>query len=640
VSIDFAALIGPVARKLWGEPNDALCKDGELRWGTRGSKSVNLAQGVWFDHEANEGGGTRDLIWRETGLVSDDAIAWLEDEGLLDGATNTGGRRIVAEYDYPDENGTLLYQVVRYDPKKFLQRRPDGRDGWIWNLDNTRRVLYRLPELIEGIAAEHPVFIPEGEKDVENLRRLGLVATTNPGGASKGEKSKWRPEYNDHLRGADVVLIPDNDETGWKHVHAIGASLTGIAARIRVLMLPGAKDASAWLEAGGTREQLDALIESAPDWVKPAEAEVLEALRAMPKGVERGRRRRELARELGVSRHDIDDEIEARTAADARGPAPLYGHWITDPWPETVEGDSLLRDIILRLQRHVVIGHDEALTVALWVIFSWVHDAVATHSPILLVTSAEPESGKTTVLGILGYLMPRAIVSVDIAEAALYRSIELWQPSFAIDEFDEVLTSEDKRPLRSVINSGHTRGSGVLRCNTAPHDKTPRRFPTFAPKAIGMVGRKMPATTLGRCLIVEMRRKKASEHVERFKHEDDAGLASLRSRLLRWSTDSEESVRDVEPRMPAELDNRRADNWRLLLAIADLAGDEYGDKARAAALKLEGRADKRTLGAQLLAAIRKVFDENGADCILSAALVAALVNDLDQPWAGSAGVGR
>src|SRR6266852_2496573 len=110
-AIDFRALMEPVARRLWGEPNDDLSKDGELRWGTRGSKSVDVEKGTWFDHEANEGGGTRDLIKRETHLVSDDQIAWLEAEGFLNGATNVGGRRIVAEYDYLDENGVRLFQV-------------------------------------------------------------------------------------------------------------------------------------------------------------------------------------------------------------------------------------------------------------------------------------------------------------------------------------------------------------------------------------------------------------------------------------------------------------------------------------------------------------------------------------------------
>ena len=108
----------------------------------------------------------------------------------------------------------------------------------------------------------------------------------------------------------------------------------------------------------------------------------------------------------------------------------------------------MLRDIIQRIHRHVVCSLDDALAIALWIMFAWVHDEVATHSPILNINSAEPESGKSTTLGLISFLAPRCVSSVEISEAALYRAIELWQPSFVIDEFDSVLASEDKTALR------------------------------------------------------------------------------------------------------------------------------------------------------------------------------------------------
>ncbi len=168
------------------------------------------------------------------------------------------------------------------------------------------------------------------------------------------------------------------------------------------------------------------------------------------------------------------------------------------------------------------------------------------------------------------------------------------QPSFCFDEFDSILADDDKAALRSVINSGHTRGQGVLRC--IGDDKVPELFPTFAPKAIGMVGRKLPPATLSRCIFVELRRRKKDEHVEKFKHRDDSGLADLRRRLRRWAMDNEDTLRDAKPSMPDELQNRRADNWQLQLAIADLCSgaEDFGDKARAAAIKIEGKADNRT----------------------------------------------
>jgi len=121
-NIDFAALISPVARKLWGEPNAALSSGKNLRWGTNGSRSVDLNKGVWHDHETNEGGGTLDLVKREIG---EDAVSWLRREGFLNGHGAT--EHIVATYDYADEDGKLLFQVCRFVPKTFRQRRAQWR---------------------------------------------------------------------------------------------------------------------------------------------------------------------------------------------------------------------------------------------------------------------------------------------------------------------------------------------------------------------------------------------------------------------------------------------------------------------------------------------------------------------------------
>ena len=138
--------------------------------------------------------------------------------------------RIVAKYPYVDETGALLFEVVRFEPKDFRQRKPDGRGGWTWNLKGVRRVPYRLNEL----AGADEVFIVEGEKDVDNLRALGFVATTVPGGAEK-----WRAEYADAFRdGQDVVVIADNDDAGMKGAHKIAAALRGVVASVRILELP------------------------------------------------------------------------------------------------------------------------------------------------------------------------------------------------------------------------------------------------------------------------------------------------------------------------------------------------------------------------------------------------------------------
>ena len=167
----------------------------------------------------------------------------------------TAKREITAVYDYVDERGTLLYQVVRYFPKDFKQRRPDGRGGWIWNLKGTRpSVLSRFPAVIDAVAAGRRVWFAEGEKDVHSLEALSEVATTNPGGAGK-----WRSEYGAALEGADVAVIADNDEheRGLAHARAIMKSLTVVANSVTLFGVPnGRKDVSEHLAAGGKLSEL------------------------------------------------------------------------------------------------------------------------------------------------------------------------------------------------------------------------------------------------------------------------------------------------------------------------------------------------------------------------------------------------
>jgi hypothetical protein len=164
--------------------------------------------------------------------------------------------RLAATYQYTDEHSALLFECVRYEPKGFRQRRPDGKGGWIWDLNGTRRVLYNLPEVVKADS----VVLVEGEKDVETARKkFGLVATCNPMGAGK-----WRPEYAASLAGKRITIIPDSDEPGRKHAEQIAASLQGKAASVAICNLPeGVKDLSDWLLSV---ESLLDLIKKAPAW--------------------------------------------------------------------------------------------------------------------------------------------------------------------------------------------------------------------------------------------------------------------------------------------------------------------------------------------------------------------------------------
>ena len=168
-------------------------------------------------------------------------------------------------YDYSDETGKLLFQCVRYTPKNFRQRRPDGVGGWIWDLKGVRRVLYRLPELLAAVKSGEYVFFVEGEKDVDNLVRLGLHATCNPMGAVK-----WNDQYSEQARGVRAVILRDNDDSGIKHVAQLIDSLRKTATSLVTVELPDLPpkgDVSDWIAAGGTKDGLLALVafaETAP----------------------------------------------------------------------------------------------------------------------------------------------------------------------------------------------------------------------------------------------------------------------------------------------------------------------------------------------------------------------------------------
>ena len=166
------------------------------------------------------------------------------------------GGVIVAEYNYTDARGELLYQVVRYEPKDFLPRYPDGRGGWVYK-KYPLQVLYRLREVLENAI----IFLVEGERDVETLREHGFVATCEAGGAN----APWLPQFTDALRGREVIMIPDRDRAGRARVLRIAKALVGHAEKLVILDLEhGGKDVSDWFSAGHSEVEFIARAEGEP----------------------------------------------------------------------------------------------------------------------------------------------------------------------------------------------------------------------------------------------------------------------------------------------------------------------------------------------------------------------------------------
>jgi hypothetical protein len=216
--------------------------------------------------------------------MSDDEIGRLVMAAAMGQSHNSTPKgKIVATYGYTDADGQLLYQVARLEPKDFRQRRPDGKGGWIWKLDD-RRVLYRLPELSKFPDAT--VFVCEGEKDTDRVADLGLCATCVAAG-------KWTPECVAALKDREVIILEDNDDAGRKKALAAAHALYGTAKTIRIVSLPGLVDkgdVSDWLDADPhNAEKLASVCFDVPVWgpdsndsdnitIKNAEAETPEVM--------------------------------------------------------------------------------------------------------------------------------------------------------------------------------------------------------------------------------------------------------------------------------------------------------------------------------------------------------------------------
>lgn len=181
----------------------------------------------------------------------------------LDESTRKDGKRLVSVHDYTGEQGELLFQKLRYSPKKpdgFQIRRPNGSGGWIWNLGKTRRVPYNLPEVIRS----EFVFVVEGEKAADRLIEEGLCATCAMFGAGR-----WPDELTKYFKGKEVVILEDNDDEGKKHTAVVAPKLQGTAGAVKAILLDGLPtggDVFDWFQKGHTAEELCEIAERAEKW--------------------------------------------------------------------------------------------------------------------------------------------------------------------------------------------------------------------------------------------------------------------------------------------------------------------------------------------------------------------------------------
>jgi hypothetical protein len=302
-----------------------------------------------------------------------------------------------------------------------------------------------------------------------------------------------------------------------------------------------------------------------------------------------------------------------------------------EPWDDDVDGAALLDDIAATFRRFLSLPAGAADALALWVVYTYAFERFFI-SPRLAIRSPEKRCGKSTLLRILAFLCNRVLLVANISAASLFRVVEAERPTLLLDEFDSFGTGNDD--IRNVANSGHAKDGCVIRCDGDDHE--PRRFSTWSPVALASIGR-IADTLEDRSIIVMMQRKAPGERFDRLRGDRPDQFDGLRRRAARWVQDVSRKLEDADLDAPSFLNDRAADNWRPLLAIADAAGEDWLKRAYKACEKMTGAAaedgEQESTRTALLRDIRTVFSEKKAIEITSADLCDALAADDGGHWA-------
>lgn len=285
------------------------------------------------------------------------------------------------------------------------------------------------------------------------------------------------------------------------------------------------------------------------------------------------------------------------------------------------------------VRRYVVLNDVQADALALWIAHTYIFES-GRVTPYAYFTSAEAASGKTTALEVCEVLVPRPLQTMNISDAALFRVIEAETPTLLFDEVDAVFgpKARDREDLRALLNSGYKRGGTVLRMGGPQRDRLDK-FTVYCPKALAGLGQ-LPDTTASRTIRFELKRRKPDEPCEDFFPEDiEAEATAMRGELEAWAAEAADTIEQNRPRRLDGLDPREQECWRILIAVADNAGDRWPVAARAAAHGLSRTgtdSDTVSRGVQLLADIQTVFGDR--DRMFSEELVSELNAREESPW--------
>lgn len=468
-------------------------------------------------------------------------------------------RSITKTYDYHDEQGNLLYQVCKTSSKEYFQRRPEGKGGYINGLGDVKRVLYRLPELTRAVKNGNTIFIPEGEKDVDNLIERGLSATCNPMGAGK-----WKNDYADYLKKVDVVILPDNDNAGIKHSLVIAESIQKKAQSVKVLLLPDLPekgDVSDWLEAGNSIEKLCELAEQEALW-KPGVETVNKKSKEEGNIVYtsffiEGNRIYEQIHKDGVSKFiqfDPDDgepvmvesiETENEIIKPLSGEDIKFGAVkLPSGICEYKDTLTLLEQIKEHIYKYLDLSEDYLKFAGYYVLMSWLYDLF--HTVPYLRALGDTGCGKSRFLDVIGGLTYKSIsASGCVTPAPIYRMLRKWQGSLVLDEAD-MKGSDEYNEVVTILNCGFEKGRPVIRSNKDNPDNV-QILPVYSPKVFATRRRFSDPALEARCLTEIMRETDRSDISPVLNQAFFDEQQELRNKLLLYRL---RNYRNIEPEAP------------------------------------------------------------------------------------------
>jgi hypothetical protein len=571
----------------------------------RPSTSVSTETGAWICFGCGAAGGPYQAA-RATGLSEGEAGVLLGKHGLKSpvpaaSALETSEADLVGYHERLLANSDLLDQLAgrRGWARETLARLGAGFDGERITIPvrNEEGALVGVARYLPGERGEAPKMIAdtgskrelfpapetvdeqdgylllvEGEPDAIAAHSLGLAAVAIPGATN------WQSEWKQRFAGRKVAIVLDSDEVGRKAAAQVAADLAPVAAEVRLVDLEPKRN-----DGYDLTDYLMLLRqERAPD------PKSLIQLRA-----ERGR--------------------------------------LVEP----ERGQDVLDAIARFLRRYVVLGEAELTAAALWVVHTHTFDA-AEATPYLAINSAEKESGKTRLLETLEMLVAKPWLTGRVTTAVLTRKVDGEEPTLLLDESDAAFGGEKEyaEVLRGVLNTGYRRGGKTSVAVPAGRDWDYRDLATFCPKAIAGIG-KLPDTVQSRSISITLKRKAASEQVQRFRRKNvEAETAPLRQRIEALANAATDALASAEPELPEELGDRAADVWEPLLAIADHAGGTWPQRARDAAIALSAKqsSEDGSLGARLLADIRSVFLGREVDRLFTEHLLDELAQLEEAPW--------